>query len=245
MSKIYDLTPEQKREELINKGVSAEEVDVLLKGYTEGYRKSLTESQDVLKTADALKYINSRLEEEGLVDKTKDKLTITNLRDLTIKPDEEGKLRGRILPINPHAAKKIGFHFKKKELDMYLEREIKVRKSNKDELFEENERLKERVLELEKQLKANTQGTKEKVIKTKSEKSAIEIALEKASLSSDKQELTYFYKRGNHSVLFGDDGEILKIDKTSGTGKGDVTEKTSKEEKEAITRAWKKLAESN
>lgn len=188
------LTPEGKRQELTQKDIIGDELELFMKAYEEKYKRELLQQEDVLKTSQALEYLNKHLEQEGLVKHKKDLLTITNLRELTIKPNDKGQLIGRLMPIDPHAAKKIGFHFKKDVLDQFLTREIELRKSDKEALFIENEQLKQRVKDLETQLqqfqkvsntntKATTQKAKEKPF------------LEGVQLSFDEKQLNFIYNK--------------------------------------------------
>jgi hypothetical protein len=152
MSNEFAKTPEEKREEFVAAGFSPNEVEMYTDLYKEKYRKHQLSTEDVLKTDQALEYINTKLVEAKLVHKTKDKLTITNLRELIVKPNEKGVLVGRIMPLDTNPPKKIGFHINKVELDKFLEEEIKFREVTKEELYKEVQRLREENEDLKKKL---------------------------------------------------------------------------------------------
>jgi len=103
-----------------------------------------------------------------------------------------------------------------------------------------------RISELEKQLKEvrkELRELKEKGIQKPTEDK--QIPLVKPSLSGDKVELNFTYKRSKHIALFEGD-ELFSVQKnTRGKGKEEVIDKLSPKEKEAIVKAREELLESN
>jgi hypothetical protein len=194
------LTPEEKRQELDKMGFTIEEKDAYIKAYIYLYNKYLLEEKDVFKTAAALDYINEALEGAGLVKHKKDRLTLTNIRELTTKA-------GRLAPLDRHAPKKIGFHYRKEELNKFIQTELEIRRTSKEALFLENQLLKARIVELEALLndsQANTQGS---IKKPKNE-----AVITAAQLSfDDGAELNFIYKKQRHFATF-EGSELIGIE---------------------------------
>jgi len=144
--------------------------------------------------------------------------------------------------ISKGAPKARGLRINSKSLEAF----ILQKKGDVTSLVVELEQKDSRILELEKQLKEVRKELRELKEKgVQKPKEAKLITLNNPSLSSDKVELTFTYKRSKHTALFGDDGLFSVQKNIRGKGKEEVIETLTEQEKDAIVKAREELLESN